>query len=56
MDFLLAAGGEVVFWNGAWDAVWGDMSPSMHGMVFAIEDAMNRGDRRMDFGRGSHPY
>ena len=56
VDFLLAAGGEVVFWNGAWDAVWGDMSPSMHGMVFAIEDAMNRGDRRMDFGRGSHPY
>lgn len=56
VDFLVAAGGDVVCWNGGWDSEWAPYSPAMHGLVVAVQDAIRRGDRRVDFGQGDHQY
>lgn len=56
VQLFVAAGGEVAYWNGGWDPEWAPLSPAIQGIVAGIEDAMRRGDRRIDFGQGDHHY
>ena len=56
VQIFVAAGGEVTYWNGGWDADWSSYSPAMIGIAAGLEDAFARGERRMDFGEGEHHY
>lgn len=56
VQIFVAAGGEVTYWNGGWDADWSSFSPAMIGIAAGLEDAFARGERRMDFGEGEHHY
>jgi CelD/BcsL family acetyltransferase involved in cellulose biosynthesis len=47
-----AAGGEVLFINGGWDARFAKLSPAMLAKLAALEDAFARGERRADLGPG----
>jgi CelD/BcsL family acetyltransferase involved in cellulose biosynthesis len=49
-------GGEVIYINGGWDERFAQFKPAMLGILDAIEDAFERGERRMDFGPGAQPY
>jgi CelD/BcsL family acetyltransferase involved in cellulose biosynthesis len=51
-----AAGGEVVYWNGGWDERHAAVKPALLAILAAVEDAFARGERRVDFGAGEHPY
>ena len=53
---LLAAGGEVTYWLGGFDERWRTRSPSMLLLLEALEDAIQRGDRRFDLGAGPQSY
>ena len=53
---FLAAGGEVNYWNGGWDEAYRDLKPGMLGILAAIEDAIARGEQRLDLGGGAQPY
>ena len=53
---FLAAGGEVNYWNGGWDEEYRDLKPGMLGILAAIEDSIERGERRLDLGGGAQPY
>jgi CelD/BcsL family acetyltransferase involved in cellulose biosynthesis len=55
-ELLLAAGGEVTSWNGGFDEAWGKLSPGIATLAVAIEDAYERGDRRLDLGGGAAEY
>ena len=55
-ELLLAAGGEVASWNGGFDEAWGKLSPGIATLAVAIEDAYERGDRRLDLGGGAAGY
>ncbi len=52
----LAAGGQVCSWNVGFDDRWGDFSPGSQALLYGIEDAMERGDRRLDLGPGAQQY
>jgi CelD/BcsL family acetyltransferase involved in cellulose biosynthesis len=52
----LTAGGEVGSWNVGFDEKWGEFSPAFHMLLYAIGDAMERGDRRVDLGPGAQHY
>jgi CelD/BcsL family acetyltransferase involved in cellulose biosynthesis len=56
VQIFVAAGGEVTYWNGGWDADWSSYSPAMIGIAAGVEDAFARGERRVDFGEGEHHY
>lgn len=53
---FVAAGGEVAYWNGGFDERWGDCSPGLLGILAAIEDALDRGERILDLGGGEAAY
>jgi CelD/BcsL family acetyltransferase involved in cellulose biosynthesis len=53
---FVAAGGQVAYWNGGFDAAFAGDQPSMRVLVEAIEDAMGRSDRSLDLGGGSEEY
>ena len=55
-QLFLAAGGEVAYWNGGFDESWAALKPAMLAILAAIEDAFERGDRRVDLGGGAQPY
>ncbi len=55
-NLFLAAGGELLAVNSGWDERWRKLSPATLGMVHAIEDAFERGERRLDLGVGDNPY
>jgi CelD/BcsL family acetyltransferase involved in cellulose biosynthesis len=55
-NLFLAAGGELLAVNSGWDERWARMSPPLLGMLHAIEDAFQRGDRRLDLGIGDDPF
>ncbi|HEV7937922.1 MAG TPA: GNAT family N-acetyltransferase [Solirubrobacteraceae bacterium] len=55
-NLFLAAGGELLAVNSGWDERWRKLSPATLGMVRAIEDAFERGERRLDLGIGEDPY
>ncbi len=52
----LVAGGEVGSWNVGFDEKWGEYSPAFQMLLYAIGDAMERGDRRVDLGPGAQHY
>ena len=56
VQLFLAAGGEVKYWNGGWSEEHADLKPSMLTILAAIEDAIGRGERRLDLGVGTHEY
>lgn len=55
-QLFVAAGGEAAYWNGGFDPAWGDHRPGLVALLAAVEDAFERGDRRVDFGGGDHHY
>jgi CelD/BcsL family acetyltransferase involved in cellulose biosynthesis len=55
-NLFLSAGGELLAVNSGWDERWRKLSPATLGMVHAIEDAFERGERRLDLGVGDNPY
>jgi CelD/BcsL family acetyltransferase involved in cellulose biosynthesis len=56
VQLFLAAGGEVKYWNGGWAEEHADLKPSMLTILAALEDAIARGERRLDLGVGTHAY
>jgi CelD/BcsL family acetyltransferase involved in cellulose biosynthesis len=56
VQLFVAAGREVKYWNGGWSERHADLKPSMLTILAAIEDALGRGERRMDLGVGTHEY
>jgi CelD/BcsL family acetyltransferase involved in cellulose biosynthesis len=55
-QLCLAAGGEVVYWNGGFDPAASDLKPGFLALAAAVEDAFERGERRFDLGGGAQPY
>jgi len=55
-QLFLAAGSEVKYWNGGWSEEHADLKPSMLTILAAIEDAIGRGEQRLDLGVGTHEY
>jgi CelD/BcsL family acetyltransferase involved in cellulose biosynthesis len=55
-NLFLSAGGELLAVNSGWDERWRRLSPPSLGMLRAIEDAFERGERRLDLGVGDDPY
>jgi CelD/BcsL family acetyltransferase involved in cellulose biosynthesis len=53
---FVEAGGTVAFWNTGFDERWGKHSPGAVGLLAAIEDAFERGDRLIDMGGGEASY
>jgi CelD/BcsL family acetyltransferase involved in cellulose biosynthesis len=51
-----AAGDEVKYWNGGWMEQHADLKPAMLAILAALEDAIARGERRLDLGAGTHEY
>jgi CelD/BcsL family acetyltransferase involved in cellulose biosynthesis len=56
VQLFVAAGGEVKYWNGGWSEAYADVKPSMLTILAALEDAIARGERRLDLGVGTHEY
>jgi CelD/BcsL family acetyltransferase involved in cellulose biosynthesis len=56
VQLFLAAGGEVKYWNGGWSEEHADLKPSMLTILAALQDAIARGERRLDLGAGTHAY
>jgi CelD/BcsL family acetyltransferase involved in cellulose biosynthesis len=56
VQLLLAAGGEVVYWNGGFDEEFQRYRPAVQALLFAVDDAMARGDHRLDLGPGAQDY
>jgi CelD/BcsL family acetyltransferase involved in cellulose biosynthesis len=55
-QLFVAAGSELKYWNGGWSEQHADLKPSMLTILAAIEDAIGRGERRLDLGVGTHEY
>lgn len=55
-QLFIAAGGEVAYVNGGWAERSARLRPAMLGILYAIEDAFARGERRMDLGAGEQHY
>lgn len=53
---FLAAGPEVLYWNGGFDVGAARLRPALVGMLAAIEDCIGRGERLLDLGGGAHEY
>lgn len=53
---FLAAGGEVSYWLGGFDDRWSAHQPALQVLVVALQDAIERGDERLDLGGGAQPY
>lgn len=50
------SGGEVLYFNGGWDERFAKLKPAMLGILYAIEDALTRGDERIDLAPGGQQY
>jgi CelD/BcsL family acetyltransferase involved in cellulose biosynthesis len=53
---FVAAGGELTYFNGGFDESYGNYKPVMQAILSAVEDALGRGEKRLDFGGGDQPY
>ena len=53
---FLAAGGEVSYWLGGFDERWASFHPSMHSILYAIEQSWQNGDTRVDLNSGGQAY
>ncbi|MCW3068969.1 MAG: cellulose biosynthesis (CelD)-like protein [Solirubrobacterales bacterium] len=56
VQLFLAAGTEVKYWNGGWSEDHADVKPSMLTILAALEEAISRGEKRLDLGVGTHAY
>ena len=56
VQLFVSAGGELKYWNGGWSEQHADVKPSMLTILAALEDAIARGQRRLDLGVGTHAY
>ncbi|MGH2865730.1 MAG: GNAT family N-acetyltransferase, partial [Solirubrobacteraceae bacterium] len=56
VQLFIAAGDEVKYWNGGWSEAHADLKPSMLTILAALQDAIARGQRRLDLGVGEHAY
>jgi CelD/BcsL family acetyltransferase involved in cellulose biosynthesis len=56
VQVFVVADGEVGYWNGGFDPAWARLRPGFETIVRAIEDAIARGDRRVDLGGGASAY
>lgn len=56
VQLFLAAGTEVKYWNGGWSEEHAGLKPSMLTILAALEDAISRGERKLDLGVGTHQY
>jgi CelD/BcsL family acetyltransferase involved in cellulose biosynthesis len=56
VQLLLAAGGELKAWNGGWSQEHSKLQPPMLTTLAALEDAIARGQSRIDLGAGEHAY
>jgi len=55
-QLFLAAGGEVLYFNGGWDERFASLKPVMLAILLAIEESFSRGDKSMDLGSGALQY
>lgn len=55
-QILVAAGGEVSYWNGGFDEEFARQRPALMTLVHAVRDAIERGDQRIDLGPGAQSY
>jgi CelD/BcsL family acetyltransferase involved in cellulose biosynthesis len=55
-QLFVAAGTEMKYWNGGWSEEHADVKPAMLTILAALEDAIGRGQRRLDLGAGNQPY
>jgi CelD/BcsL family acetyltransferase involved in cellulose biosynthesis len=53
---FVSAGDELSYWNGGFDESFAAHRPALQTLVWAIEDAFGRGERRMDLGAGAQDY
>lgn len=56
VQLFVSAGGELKYWNGGWSEAHADVKPSMLTILAALEDAIARGQQRLDLGVGTHAY
>jgi CelD/BcsL family acetyltransferase involved in cellulose biosynthesis len=56
VQLFAAAGGELKYWNGGWSEEHTDLKPSMLTILAALEDAIARGQHRLDLGVGTQSY
>jgi len=55
-QLFLASPSRVLYVNGGWDESYAKLKPSMLGILEVIEQAFQRGERRVDLGPGEQPY
>jgi CelD/BcsL family acetyltransferase involved in cellulose biosynthesis len=55
-QILVAAGGEVAYWNGGFDEAAARQRPALMTLVHCVRDGIERGDRRLDLGPGKQAY
>jgi CelD/BcsL family acetyltransferase involved in cellulose biosynthesis len=55
-QLFLAAGDTVLYLNGGWDERFARLKPSMLGVLDAIEETFEKGERRIDLGVGEQSY
>jgi CelD/BcsL family acetyltransferase involved in cellulose biosynthesis len=56
VQIFVIAGGQVAYWNGAFDPAWADLSPGFEVTVEAVEHAFGLGADRLDLGGGPAEY
>ena len=55
-QLFVTAGGEVSYWLGGFDPEWANRGPGNQALLPAIEDAIERGEQRLDLGPGAQEY
>lgn len=55
-QLFLAAGRRVLYVNGGWDERFARFKPPMLGLLGAVEDAFQQGERTLDLGLGEQQY
>ena len=46
----------MAYWLGGFDDDWAEYSPGSQSVLDAVDDALARGDSRIDLGAGEQPY
>jgi CelD/BcsL family acetyltransferase involved in cellulose biosynthesis len=55
-QLFIAAGGQVIYFNGGWDEQFAHLKPAMLAILIAIEEAFALGDKCLDLGSGAVQY
>jgi CelD/BcsL family acetyltransferase involved in cellulose biosynthesis len=55
-QLFVEAGGRLAYWNGGFDESAHRFAPAFQTLLFALEDAIGRGDTFFDLGPGEHQY